>query len=237
MSSSPFFPFYPSDWLSGTRGLTAVETGIYITLIAMMYEREAPLDMPDDRLARLCGASVSIFKKALEGLVAEGKIQRLPDGLWNDRVGKECRIREEKKNSASTSAKTRWEKTLKKQSTEDANALSSQCETDANQNPESEEKEREPNGSPKKNTRGSRLKPDWQLPKPWGDEAVGKGLPPETVRREGERFKNYWLGVPGQKGVKLDWLATWRNWIDKRVNDAVPKPAPQSDFWTGKALA
>jgi len=28
-----------------------------------------------------------------------------------------------------------------------------------------------------------------------------------------EQFKDYWASVPGQKGVKLDWLATWRNWV------------------------
>jgi len=26
-------------------------------------------------------------------------------------------------------------------------------------------------------------------------------------------FKDYWVSVAGQKGVKLDWSATWRNWI------------------------
>lgn len=27
-----------------------------------------------------------------------------------------------------------------------------------------------------------------------------------------EKFRNYWLAQPGQKGTKLDWVATWRNW-------------------------
>jgi uncharacterized protein YdaU (DUF1376 family) len=26
-------------------------------------------------------------------------------------------------------------------------------------------------------------------------------------------FRDYWLSVAGSKGVKLDWTATWRNWI------------------------
>jgi uncharacterized protein YdaU (DUF1376 family) len=26
-------------------------------------------------------------------------------------------------------------------------------------------------------------------------------------------FKDYWVSVAGAKGVKLDWSATWRNWI------------------------
>ena len=28
-----------------------------------------------------------------------------------------------------------------------------------------------------------------------------------------EKFKDYWIAQPGQKGVKLDWDATWRNWV------------------------
>lgn len=27
-----------------------------------------------------------------------------------------------------------------------------------------------------------------------------------------ERFRDHWLAQPGQKGVKVDWDATWRNW-------------------------
>ena len=31
--------------------------------------------------------------------------------------------------------------------------------------------------------------------------------------REFEKFKDHWISQPGQKGVKKDWLATWRNWV------------------------
>jgi hypothetical protein len=27
-----------------------------------------------------------------------------------------------------------------------------------------------------------------------------------------ERFRDYWLAVPGARGRKADWGATWRNW-------------------------
>lgn len=30
-----------------------------------------------------------------------------------------------------------------------------------------------------------------------------------------ERFVDYWRAVPGVKGVKLDWVATWHNWVKK----------------------
>jgi uncharacterized protein YdaU (DUF1376 family) len=83
MSEMPWVRFFPSDWLGGTRGMSAAETGIYITLVATMYERGEPVPEDHPRLARLCGASNSMFKAALETLVAEGKITRSEEGLWN----------------------------------------------------------------------------------------------------------------------------------------------------------
>ncbi len=72
MSEMPWVRFFPSDWLGGTRGMGAAETGIYITLVATMYERCEPIPEDHKRLSRLCGASNSAFKKALEDLVSEG---------------------------------------------------------------------------------------------------------------------------------------------------------------------
>lgn len=136
MSDSPFFQFYPSDWLAGTRGLTAAETGIYITLIAMMYEREAPISMPIDRLARLCGSTVTNLKKAISTLIDEEKIIETDAGFWNTRVECECEKRSAKRESAKTSANKRWKKSEQNQRREDANAMRTQCVSDANQKPE-----------------------------------------------------------------------------------------------------
>lgn len=44
----------------------------------------------------------------------------------------------------------------------------------------------------------SRLKPDFTK---------------QDIQEQMETFTDYWNGVAGAKGVKLDWLATWRNWI------------------------
>ena len=55
---------------------------------------------------------------------------------------------------------------------------------------------------------------------------------PEEWRRECERiqprvdplkvfddFHDYWVAVPGSRGRKTDWLATWRNWV-RRINES-----------------
>ncbi|WP_447639558.1 helix-turn-helix domain-containing protein [Pandoraea norimbergensis] len=73
--------------------------------------------------------------------------------------------------------------------------------------------------------RGARLPKDWLLPKTWGDWAL-KEQPTWTadhVRRIAEKFRDYWVAIPGTKARKSDWEATWRNWVrgEKPLNGAV----------------
>lgn len=69
-------------------------------------------------------------------------------------------------------------------------------------------------------SRGSRLPADWALPKPWGEWATAEtGWADEEIRREADRFRDFWVAQGGQKGRKADWLATWRNWVRKAVDD------------------
>lgn len=74
-----------------------------------------------------------------------------------------------------------------------------------------------PPGRPgvKLGTRGKRLPDNWRLPRRLGEWAMLQGLSEAEVRREAETFKDYWISVPGQRGVKRNWDATWRNWIRK----------------------
>ena len=60
------------------------------------------------------------------------------------------------------------------------------------------------------------------------DENVGVelGLSPEQSRREAEKFRDWALSAAGQKGVKLDWPAAWRNWA-RRAFENQPKHSNQ----------
>lgn len=44
------------------------------------------------------------------------------------------------------------------------------------------------------------------------------------VRTEHAKFVDYWLGAPGIKGRKLDWPATWRNWMRTAAERAGRRP-------------
>jgi len=73
-----------------------------------------------------------------------------------------------------------------------------------------------------RNKLGSRLAQDWVLMKSWGDWAQQE-RPDLDVRKVADQFKDYWIAQPGQKGTKLDWEATWRNWVR---NQKAPKINP-----------
>ena len=71
----------------------------------------------------------------------------------------------------------------------------------------------------KKSQRGSRLANDWVLPEDWKAWA-DKERPDLNAKQVAEQFKDFWCAKPGKDGVKLDWLATWRNWVR---NQKAPK--------------
>lgn len=119
------FAFYASDWLAGTRGLTPAETGVYITLVAMMYERQGPLPNDNARLARMCNCPAGTFRKIIAVLLDEGKLTVTSDGLWNGRVEREIESAKSAMKAASDrgkrAANSRWS-AAKHQSDECENA-------------------------------------------------------------------------------------------------------------------
>lgn len=62
--------------------------------------------------------------------------------------------------------------------------------------------------------RGTRLPKGWSLPDEWLAWAASEfpSWSAAAILSRAERFRDYWHGVPGQKGRKADWEATWRNW-------------------------
>lgn len=79
--------------------------------------------------------------------------------------------------------------------------------------------------------RGSRLPPNWELPEQWRIWAAAE-RPDLDPSKTAERFRDHWLAKAGRDGCKLDWLATWRNWV-RNERSMLPAPAgvpAQADF-------
>ena len=61
--------------------------------------------------------------------------------------------------------------------------------------------------------RGTRLPDDFTVTaemRSWYVENIGGAI---NGPAEHEKFMDYWRAAAGAKGVKLDWIATWRNWM------------------------
>jgi len=147
MSDRPFVPFYTSDFLAGTSGMTAATKGVYITLLSLMYEAEAPLPQSWETLARRSGCTMPSFKKAIEALQDDAKITITDAGIWSDKCDKHITQRRERSDSAKAAAKKRWGKDKGKQGRADATAYPAQCKPEPE--PEPYSKKEEPKGSKK----------------------------------------------------------------------------------------
>lgn len=63
--------------------------------------------------------------------------------------------------------------------------------------------------------KGSRLPVDWVLPDEYIFEArkINNNLSEKQIRFIADGFKDYWIAKTGKEAIKLDWMATWRNWL------------------------
>lgn len=89
-----------------------------------------------------------------------------------------------------------------------SNAIDTDTDTDTNKK--------------EKKTLGKRLANDFHFPKEW-EEFCQQTRPEIHPTQTFDKFKDYWIAQAGQKGVKLDWFATWRNWVR---NTNAPKVNP-----------
>lgn len=84
--------------------------------------------------------------------------------------------------------------------------------------------------------RGTRLPEGWTPDEDgwrYAAEALGPNINPA---RELDRFRDYWRAVPGAKGRKASWPATWRNWC-RNAADRLPKPRLVHDRSTDDKLS
>lgn len=105
---------------------------------------------------------------------------------------------------------------------EQAQGVEKSSASDADKKRTREEKRREESSSlrSEERQRASRLPADWTLPDEWAVFCRTE-RPDLDPSKTAERFADYWRAKPGAQGRKLDWLATWRNWVR---NERAPPP-------------
>jgi uncharacterized protein YdaU (DUF1376 family) len=208
----PYFDFYPSDFMRGVRGLSAQEVGVYTMLLCRMYEENGPVEYHVFRLATYCGMRERTFLTVVEKLILLDKITLEGGMIYNARAEREITNRSDKLKNNIKAGKASAEKRQEKQ----GDGATPVQQVFNHKDTDTDIKKREAKASPK-NATGTRLDRDWFLPMDWGRWAVDLGMSQDTIRAEADRFRDYWVSVPGAKGRKTDWQATWRNWCRKAM--------------------
>ena len=195
-----YYQFNIGDYKSHTEHLSEMEDLTYRRLLDWYYLHETPIPLDESEVAR------QIRMRSHSDCIAvvlREYFERTASGWIHHRADKELAKAGDKSVKASESAKARWSKQR------DANALQTQSEGNATHNTLHITQDTKQKRTA---TRGSRLPADW---KP-DDELVAwsKAERPDLdLRKVFAEFKDYWTSVAGSKGVKLNWDATWRNWV------------------------
>lgn len=219
MAALPYMQLYVAEYLADTAHLNAAQHGAYLLLIMNYWQRGKPLKNCNERLAnvaRMSSEEWAINKKAIEEFFT------VTDEEW---VHRRIEADLERVNAKSNKAKESAKASVKQRgsSVRSANATTNaerpQIYTDTDKEEDKESK--------KVSNKGSRFALT-SLPDEWKEFCIQErpDLDPEKLFDE---FADYWRGVPGSKGRKLDWAATWRNRVRDKWRQPAGKQPPQPE--------
>ena len=209
-----YYSFHVSDYIHDTAHLSAYEDLAFRRLLDLYYTSEKPIPNKTHEVARRIRMSAQI--NAVQTVLEEFFMFDMENDCW---FHKRC-----DKAIADYQAKAERNREVGKlggrpKANPSANPQETQVVSKHNPNQEPITNNHKPI---EKKILGKRLANDFSFPLEW--EQFCKETRPELhPTRTFDQFKDYWTSVAGQKGVKLDWFATWRNWV--RTTNA-PKQNP-----------
>lgn len=217
-----YYQHHIGDFIKDTSFLTNEEIGIYLKLIWLYYDTEKPLPNNLFELGMKTGTRDNT--EMLSGLLEMFFSFHSVEDCWHhNRCDKEIEHYKHQLTTASKAGKaSALKRAMNKNSTSVERALNerlTEVQPTNNQQPIT-------NNQVKENKRGSRLSQDLIFPEEWCDFLVEQ-RPELNAQQTFEKFKDYWIAQAGQKGVKLDWFATWRNWVR---NTNAPKVNPADNI-------
>lgn len=209
-----YYQFNIADYRSATVHLSNEEDLAYRRLLDMYYDMETKIPLDTQWVARRIRVETTVVQDVLNDM-----FDRHEDGYFHARCQEtiEHYHAMAEKNRANGKLGGRRKNPVGSDSQPNAKATNNQ-ELETN------------NQKPIVNTsqRGSRLAKDFLFTGEWlafCREQRPDLQPVQTF----EQFKDYWCAKPGKDGVKLDWFATWRNWVR---NQKAPKLNPADNIRT-----
>jgi uncharacterized protein YdaU (DUF1376 family) len=214
-----YYQHHIGDFIKDTSFLTNEEIGIYLKLIWLYYDSEKPLPNNLFELGMKTGTRDN--RVNLEGLLGMFFVLDMENQCWHHtRCDKEIAHYKQQLTTASKAGKaSALKRAMNKNPTSVQQALnerSTEVQPTNNQQPIT-------NNQKKKEQRGLRLASDFSFPLEW-EQFCQQTRPELSPVKTFDQFKDYWIAQAGQKGVKLDWFATWRNWV-RSTNAPKQNPA------------
>jgi uncharacterized protein YdaU (DUF1376 family) len=202
-----YYQFHIGDYKSHTHHLSHYEDLAYRRLLDFYFLHEQPIKHRD--IARQIG--MRDHEEDVMTVLNEFFIST-PEGFVNPRADKEIKQYKEFSEAGKRGAAKRWATPPNGEASNPPNAT---LIATNNHKPITNNQE--------KKTLGKRLASDFCLTKEWEDFCVEQ-RPELNPAKTFDQFKDYWIAQAGQKGVKLDWFATWRNWV-RSTNAPKQNPA------------
>ena len=230
MATHPYIPLYVDDFDAATPHLSAEEDGVYNRLLRLSWRTPGcSLPVDDTWIARKIRLSTDDFERVARPLLDE--FFTVSRGRYvQRRLKREYDTISRKKTARKLAGKKGGEaKALKVQEKSPSNATDLPAHVRASPEPYPEpEPEKESKAIALGARRGGRLSATWAPTVEDTVFAVTQGFSEFEVVRMGERFRDYWVARPGREGVKLDWRATWRNWVRREAETrAARRPEPK----------
>jgi uncharacterized protein YdaU (DUF1376 family) len=201
-----YYQFHIGDYKSHTHHLSHYEDLAYRRLLDFYFLHEQPIKHRD--IARQIG--MRDHEEDVMTVLNEFFIST-PEGFVNPRADKEIKQYKEFSAAGKRGAAKRW-----------GTPPNEEANSPPNATPIATNNHKPITNNQDKKTLGKRLANDFSFPLEW--EQFCKETRPELhPTRTFDQFKDYWIAQAGQKGVKLDWFATWRNWVR---NTNAPKLNP-----------
>jgi len=189
-----YYQFHIGDYKSHTHHLSHYEDLAYRRLLDFYFLHEQPIKHRD--IARQIG--MRDHEEDVMTVLNEFFIST-PEGFVNPRADKEIKQYKEFAEAGKRGAAKRWSKPPHGEANSPPNAT-----------PIATNNHKPLTNNQDKKTLGKRLATDLTLPIEW-EQFCQQTRPELNPAKTFEQFKDYWVSAP--KGTKLDWFATWRNWV------------------------
>jgi len=210
-----YYQFHIGDYRSATSHLSNEEDLAYRRLLDMYYDTEACIPLDTEWVSRRLRVDKQVVTVVLKDMFVE-----TPDGWFHQRCATGIKDYHALVSRNRTNGKAGGRPRRNPEETQSVTT----GKVTINHKPETTV-EAKP-----KQSRGTRLPADW-VPTEDQVQFCKTNRTDLSAQTTADRFRDYWSAQPGAKGLKLDWDATWRNWVRAERVQVADKTSGSRPTW------